>query len=263
MNYLKIMPLVSTVAHAFSSDTFEFRSTLLGERAQPGTYTALLGDHNIRAEVTTAPGASLHRYTFPQNNAGRIITLDLSAAGLAIPRHLQNCRGLYAEQFGKTVEGYILTPPPVSATPSNATGLKLFFSVDLGASLESVGFWPTSLRGKAKISLSMADIAALGGTVGLVANMTTSSPVAEIRVGFSLRSGGTARANVAGVAAHTFNAVVDAAWNTWNSMLARVDVLDYPATPGVVIRLWLLPRQCSLLFLSVTSGVSCWRALHS
>ena len=37
-----------------------------------------------------------------------------------------------------------------------------------------------------------------------------------------------------------------------NSVIKKVDTIVF-----VVIRLWLLPRQYSLLFLSVTSGVSC------
>lgn len=46
------------------------------EHAEPGYYTVLLDDYNVKAELTTTKRAGFHRYTFPKNDSSRIL-IDL------------------------------------------------------------------------------------------------------------------------------------------------------------------------------------------
>jgi hypothetical protein len=69
MNYIRIMPLRMSSADFLrqltpSLDDEKVRSVLVGERAQPGAYSAVLAKSNIKAEISTAHAVALHRYTF-------------------------------------------------------------------------------------------------------------------------------------------------------------------------------------------------------
>lgn len=46
------------------------------EIAEPGYYSVVLDDYNIKAELTTTTRTGFHRYTFPENDSSRIV-LDL------------------------------------------------------------------------------------------------------------------------------------------------------------------------------------------
>jgi hypothetical protein len=71
MNYVKVMPLAMTadgfVAAAPGTSPPGLdgqRCTVVGERAQPGRYSCILGEPNIAAEVTVGDAVAAHRYTF-------------------------------------------------------------------------------------------------------------------------------------------------------------------------------------------------------
>ncbi len=53
-----------------------YRSPYSGEEAQPGYYAVTLKDPGVRAELTATTRVGVHRYTFPQSEASRVV-LDL------------------------------------------------------------------------------------------------------------------------------------------------------------------------------------------
>ena len=68
MNYVKVMPVDTTPGIALGSRTFDFRSTLLGERAEPGRYVlrqprrarwGVVGQRLVLMNSTNKPAVSL------------------------------------------------------------------------------------------------------------------------------------------------------------------------------------------------------------
>jgi len=58
------------------------------EKSEPGYYSVLLKDYNIKAELTATARTGFHRYTFPENNtAGIIIDLGHNIYGDRSPEH--------------------------------------------------------------------------------------------------------------------------------------------------------------------------------
>ena len=270
------------------------RCTLVGERAQPGKYEAILAELNVYSEVTVSEGGycALHRHTFrsgwannpPPPGLGRrpttttttaaaaaavpvpvpnaaagasrsrssppplhaSIAVELSAAGLAIPGYaVQLCQGITASISAdkRTVRGSILTPLPVVSggkTPAPAVPppLELFFCIQFSTPLTIQAFWPASINkgGPTTIKLTAAQIAAAGGSVGILASAATLSEDApvELRVGCSLKDEATAATNVKAASSTAFDATVNAAWREWNGALSRILIKDDGGTsPGV------------------------------
>ena len=163
-----------------------------------------------------------------------ILTIDLSNAGLVFAMGKQEIQGIEATFItiggDDALEGHLLTPPPAGTSPSNFSGVTLFFSVQFGVGQQADGFWPASL-GTTTISLDAAAIRAAGGSVGAVVTTARDTP-AEVRVGFSLVSTAMARANVAKVARLSFDEVAAASWRTWDATLARISIEDDASAPA-------------------------------
>ena len=75
-NYLRVTPMVDPL------DDLGTQWTLRDESAEPGYYTATLGN-GIRCELTVGPKSAVHRYTFPAHGDARLV-VDFSLGGLAI-----------------------------------------------------------------------------------------------------------------------------------------------------------------------------------
>ena len=272
MNYVRVMPMAGNASAFLDRGVpYGFRATLVGERAEPGKYSALLGEHGIRAEVTATAGAALHRYTFPAAaivaSGGGTVAVDLTAAGLIMEGHTQPFSGVnltisrtatttttMARSGGGgadsdatwVISGSLLTPPPAGITPGpDAAGLTMFVHIELGAGLSPAGVWPPGVtpapncsalplsmsntsgntrRYCAYIELNAQQIATLGGSVGVAVSVDPTRPVAELAVGFSLRSVADAEASVREATAVGFDAVADAAWREWDTTLGRINV---------------------------------------
>ena len=239
-NFLKVAPLRLANATAFAPPLP--RSTLVGERATAGLYSATLGEMGARAQVTTADGVALHRYTFAPHGGQLALGVELTAAGLAIPHGKQAIEKVQATiaqaavnaTGGRTIEGMVLTPGPVGGGAGG--GLELFFSIELRGAT-ALGFWPPSLNASAAtgtIDLNATQLDALG-SVGVIARLDGGNASAEVRVGLSFHGPGAARGNRERVGSASFDEVADAAWRAWNDALSRVAVQDDASTPGAMV----------------------------
>lgn len=74
------MPLLETEFEAKAGDRtvngYASKFTHAAEKAEPGYYSVILDDENIKAELTSTTRVGFHRYTFPKANDAKIL-LDL------------------------------------------------------------------------------------------------------------------------------------------------------------------------------------------
>ncbi|MEM1211994.1 MAG: glycoside hydrolase domain-containing protein [Planctomycetota bacterium] len=77
-NYLRVTPLLGPI------NTLGYDYPLVDEYADPGYYRCTLGDTAIQCELTAAPKAAFHRYTFPKTKRANLV-LDCSRGGIDIP----------------------------------------------------------------------------------------------------------------------------------------------------------------------------------
>lgn len=239
MNYAKLMPIAGDATTFLRSGApYGFRSSLIGERAAPGWYSAVLPEHGFNAEVTTTETVALHRYSAATVTRAPRVALDawtlafeLTAAGLGMATRAQPFRGLNVsvkENSGVwTVSGSLLTPGP-NGRPAPNPGLELFMYAELGKGLSPTGFWPE--LNERTVVLDSTAIAKLNGSVGLAIAVPKGQAVAEVRVGFSLKSVADAKAGVAKTAGISFDEVVNAAFREWDSTLSRIAVEDDPSS---------------------------------
>ena len=199
-NFVKVMPVRTTAATFIAAgapwlDRPSHWATLVGERAAPGSYSALLAEANTFAEVTSAPFTALHRYTFRDvpaatSSSGAVrrdraasVAIDLTAAGLRVPGCTQVIRGLAATIGPTWISGELHTPPPTRRSSPTAIGVVLYFHLEVVGGDSSAGarfeLWPDALRNLTSISLNTSDLRGLGGvgaifTVALPATAATS-----------------------------------------------------------------------------------------
>lgn len=239
MNYAKLMPIARDATDFLRAGApYGFRSSLIGERAAPGWYSAILPEHGFNAEVTTTEAVAVHRYTTTTvTRAARVtpnawtLAFELTAAGLGMTTRSQPFRGLNisVEKSGAgwVLAGSLLTPGP-NGGPSPNPGLELFIYTKLGNGLSPTGFWP-ELNEKTVV-LDSAAIARLNGSVGLAIAVPKGQTVAEVRVGFSLKSVADAKTRVAKIDGISFDEVANAAFREWDSTLGRIAVEDDPSS---------------------------------
>ena len=196
-------------ASAFSHDD---------EEAAPGYYAVTLDDPDVRAEVTAAQRAAIHRYTFPATDQANLI-FDLgysrgeSLGGwveIVDDRTLRGC-GEYtvhplSHMFLGIQDGY-------------TSEARVCFHAVLSRPVDAWGTWdPTG-------PMSGSDTAE-GEGIGAWVTFTSSADEAmEVRVGLSYIDADQARDNLAADAGErTFEEVREETADAWNVLLNRVRV---------------------------------------
>ncbi|WP_226345360.1 glycoside hydrolase domain-containing protein [Agilicoccus flavus] len=221
-NYFRVTPMLEPL------DALGDSWDLNDERAQPGYYAATLGGPGSRigCESTVGPKSAVHRFTFPEHEAARIV-VDASIGGLVIPRSRTVPLRAHLELLGPGVaQGEIVVEgvPLAVHLEVDAPGWRQLLWYDRrlmpgGTRLDFDYIRPTTLR---PFGLMWMGPAPAGSEV-------------EVRLGFSLRGVERARANLhADLAAAgatrgstlegTFDAVRGATARRWGDLLDRITI---------------------------------------
>jgi predicted alpha-1,2-mannosidase len=213
-----IMPTVGelkTVPGKLDNPDLGYRSRFdkKDEYAEPGYYSVLLKDYNIKAELTTTERVRFHRYTFPESENFHFI-FDIG--------HKQGESSNVTEAFIKRVgpreiEGYVVTYPEYLKVCDEGKRVKMFFYCQLSKGHKSVGTFVDGI-----FQHGSEETKGIGN--GMVITFETSEDKSiEIQVGLSYTSIENARKNLeTELEGMSFDKVREAAREKWNQMLGRI-----------------------------------------
>lgn len=185
------------------------------EIAQPGYYSVLLKDYNIKAELTATPRVALHRYTFPASAQSHIL-FDIG--------HKQGESGevkdarVHITDDGR-VEGYVTTLPVYVQKYQTGSEVTMYFSAVLDKKPTAVGVFNGN-----EILAGQKEINGKGAGVYLTFSTQDKESV-TIKAGLSYTSIENARLNLqkeAGVL--SFDQAKKQATDTWAADLSRITV---------------------------------------
>jgi len=183
------------------------------EHAEPGYYSVLLKDTNIKAELTATERVGFHRYTFPASTQSRII-FDIG--------HKQGESSDVTDAFaqlvgGYEVEGFVETNPEYVKFCDPGNRVKMYFIARLNKTPDEVGTFIDSETTAGATSTK-------GVRNGMYLGFTTAeNEVVEMQVGLSYTSIENARLNLDTESKSiSFNQVRQTATQKWNEMLSRL-----------------------------------------
>ena len=185
------------------------------EHSEPGYYSVLLKDYQVRAELTATERVGYHRYTFPESDNSGII-FDIG--------HKQGESSDVTEAFAqmageKEVEGYVETYPEYAKFCDPGNRVKMYFVARLTKEPESVGIFSDSI-----LKADSTTTRGVGNGLYLLFS-TSEAEVVEMQVGLSYTSLENARLNLdAESAGLNFDQVHGEATSKWNEMLGRIQV---------------------------------------
>lgn len=185
------------------------------EHSEPGYYSVLLKDYNIKAELTATERVGFHRYTFPASKESRLI-FDIG--------HKQGESSDVTEAFAQLVndnevEGFVETYPEYAKFCDPGNRVKMYFIARLSKSPASVGSFVDN-------DVSENTSSTNGTKNGLYLTFeTAANEVVEMQVGLSYTSIENARLNLKTEATDvSFDKVHSAATEKWNDMLSRIKI---------------------------------------
>jgi len=187
------------------------------EHSEPGYYSVLLKDYNIKAEITATERVGFHRYTFPKAEKARII-FDIG--------HKQGESSIVIEAFAELVnknevEGFVETYPSYATFCDPGNHVKMYFVARLSKTPEQIGTFTDSI-----IHRNTHSTKGVNNGIYLEFN-TAANEVVEMQVGLSYTSIKNARLNLDTEAKSvSFDEVHAAATKRWNEMLGRIQVED-------------------------------------
>lgn len=207
-NYIRVTPLIGDL------DQVGTQWPITDEEAHPGYYAATLEGTGIRAELTAAPRAALHRYTFPEGTQARV-AVDFSNGGIDFPRM----------RTRPTTANVTLTAPNVAQGAITMAGMCLYVYVETDTPGGTSALWldKRELSGGRTLTLDSID-ADDCRTFGVIFAVPGSQNIVHVRVGLSLRSIEQARANVQTVAEKTFAQVQQETEGLWGACASRIQV---------------------------------------
>jgi putative alpha-1,2-mannosidase len=109
-----------------TSNGYRSRFSHKNEHAEPGYYSVLLDDYDVKVELTSTQRAGFHRYTFPQTDEANVI-LDLVSGNSDVPD------SLFMEVNGSEVSGYR------AATGALDGSKAIFFAAEFSEPFSSYG----------------------------------------------------------------------------------------------------------------------------
>jgi len=185
------------------------------EVAQPGYYSVLLDDFNIKAELTATKRVGFHRYTFPKSNTSRIILSIGNVQGESGPITDASVEMIDDTHF----QGFVITYPKYVKTYDEGGRVAMYFFGELGKKPAEVG----ALNKNDAIANQKSS---KGIGAGLFLNYNTQqNDQIEIKVGLSYTSIQNAKLNLQTEAANlTFAQAKAAAQNEWRSEMAKLKV---------------------------------------
>jgi predicted alpha-1,2-mannosidase len=185
------------------------------EILQPGYYSVLLKDYNIKAELTSTDRVGFHRYTFPAGDDSHIL-FDIGnrqgESGAAQDAHV------ILTDEGR-IEGFVETYPEYVKKYQTGASVKMYFSAVIDKKPEAFGVF----HGKT-VEAGMKE--ATGAGAGLYLTFkTTEGEAVNIKAGLSYTSVENARLNLKSEAETlNFDKAREMAHDNWNSYLGRIKV---------------------------------------
>lgn len=185
------------------------------EVASAGYYSVVLDDYNIRAELTATRRVAFQRFTFPSGNDSHIL-FDIG--------NRQGESGAVKDAYvsytsDNHIEGWVVTEPEYVKKYQPGATVPLYFSAVLDACPVGYG----SYNGESHVAGARESKGAGAGMY-----FTFSFPQEETvmaKIGLSYTSVENARANLEAEAAGlSFDEAKDAAHETWNEYLGRIEV---------------------------------------
>ncbi|MES2060815.1 MAG: GH92 family glycosyl hydrolase [Bacteroidota bacterium] len=170
------------------------------EKASPGYYTVVLGNNNIKAELTASAHTGVHRYTF--NNAGQShILVDMQSGLVDAPEELEThvSEGSIKVIDKNTISGYAVTSLWVDK--------KVYFTAKFNKVFSGYHFIDGDNHRRLVLDFE-----------------TKPHEQVEARVGISGVSIAGATNNLSETKDKTFDAVRIAADKVWNSCLGKIKV---------------------------------------
>ncbi len=198
-------------------DGYRSRFDKENEHSEPGYYSVLLSDYNIKAEITATERVGFHRYTFPQSSEARLI-FDIG--------HKQGESSDVIDAYARLVnnnelEGFVETYPEYAKFGDPGKHVKMYFVARLSKTPDAVGTFVDE-----KIQPDASSTQGVRNGIYLTFN-TGENEVVEMQVGLSYTSLENARLNMETEAkGKTFDDVHTAATQRWNEMLGRIRVED-------------------------------------
>ncbi|MBR9998112.1 MAG: GH92 family glycosyl hydrolase [Cyclobacteriaceae bacterium] len=185
------------------------------EIAEPGYYSVILKDYDVRAELTATERVAFHRYTFPASEKSNLI-IDIG--------HRQGESSDVIEAMARMtgdreIEGHVITYPEYVKFCDPGNRVKMFFVARLNTSPDHTGIFIDTIYEAGKRET-------LGINNGLILSFSTGeSEMIEMQVGLSYTSINNARNNLEKEATGlVFDQVRENARKAWNKKLGRIRV---------------------------------------
>lgn len=207
---------------ALKNDTAGYRSRInkATEEAPLGYYKADLVNYNIKAELTSTTRCSFQRYTYPQEQDGRIM-IDLK---IPAEYDYKIIKARITRVDAQAIEGYSVQQSKNVWSADADQDYTLYFRMEFDRPIKKMGGWindaVTGERG-----LEAEQPAQMGCYVEFD---TRQNPVVQVRTGISYVDAAGARRNLQGEVTTpfgwNFNAVRQHQVNAWNALLGRVTI---------------------------------------
>lgn len=185
------------------------------EILNPGYYSVILKDYNIKAELTSTDRVSFHRYTFPAGNQSNIL-FDIG-----------NKQGESGEVLDAMVrltddgrvEGFVETYPEYVKKYQTGASVKMFFSALIDKQPETYGIFKGT-----SVKQGIKEAKGRGAGLYLVFSTRKNESI-TIKAGLSYTSVENARLNLEMEAKDlSFDEARSRAHDAWNSYLGRIRV---------------------------------------
>lgn len=185
------------------------------EIAEPGYYSVVLADYNIRAELTATDRAGFHRYTFPESENSHLI-IDIG--------HKQGESSDVTEAVMKRVgetelEGTIITNPEYIKFCDPGNRVSMYFVIQMNKTPEGWGSFVDEI-----VSENSAETSGIANGMYLSFSTLEGEEI-EIKVGLSYTSMENARLNLEKeLSGRDFQEVREDAYSSWREVLSVIEV---------------------------------------
>ncbi|OUN82139.1 GH92 family glycosyl hydrolase [Bacteroides sp. An51A] len=185
------------------------------EVADPGYYSVVLKDYQVKAELTVTKRVGFHRYTYPESEQSNLI-FDIGNKQGESGEVVDACVRYTSD--GR-VEGYVVTSPVYVNIYQKGANVRMYFSALIDKKPDQVGTFI-----KDKIMLGQSEVKGPGA--GLYLTFSTHKDEAvNIKIGLSYTSVENARLNMQEEAAGLdFDMAHAQASKIWNDALGRIVV---------------------------------------
>jgi predicted alpha-1,2-mannosidase len=194
-----------------------YRSTFSHENevAQPGYYSVILDDYNIKTELTATKRVGFHRYTFLKEGQANLI-FDIGnqqgESGKVVDSYVK------ISEDGK-VEGWVATLPEYVKYLGDSP-VKMFFSAEVSKAADKFGCFI-----KEKTEEEATEAKGVGAGAFITYSTVKAGSTVEIKVGLSFTSLENARLNLVTEAKDlNFDAAKQQANSIWKKELAKIKV---------------------------------------